>query len=113
MMKRTDTETLISAMRALAECIKSDDGIFNAAIREAADRLEELQAENEKLRNSNNEALAKAVMDFVERPAAAALKSGFIETAEVPITELYQSARNYVKEHYGIETKPLEESALV
>lgn len=46
----TDTKTLIKAMRALANDIQTDDGIANAAIREAADRLEELQAENERLR---------------------------------------------------------------
>lgn len=47
-MKST-TETLIVAMRALADHIYSEDGVANAAIAEAADRLEELQAENAKL----------------------------------------------------------------
>lgn len=41
-MKRTDTQTLISAMRILARDVQCDDGIANAAIAEAADRLEEL-----------------------------------------------------------------------
>lgn len=36
-------------MRILAEDIHSEDGIANAAIREAADRLEELAAEVERL----------------------------------------------------------------
>jgi len=39
---RTSTETLISAMRVLAVEIYSEDGVANAAIAEAADRLEEL-----------------------------------------------------------------------
>lgn len=37
---RTDTETLVSALRVLADEIQTDDGVANAAIREAADRLE-------------------------------------------------------------------------
>ncbi|WP_010322986.1 hypothetical protein [Marinobacterium stanieri] len=47
----TDTTTLIGAMRALANDIQSEDGVANAAIAEAADRLGELQAEMERLRD--------------------------------------------------------------
>ena len=39
---KSSTETLIVAMRVLARDIQSNDGIANAAIAEAADRLEEL-----------------------------------------------------------------------
>ena len=39
---RTSTPTLIAAMRALARDIESPDGIANAAILEAAERLEQL-----------------------------------------------------------------------
>ena len=39
---RTDTKTLIAAMRILSQDIESNDGIANAAIAEAADRMEEL-----------------------------------------------------------------------
>lgn len=42
----TDTATIIGAMRALANAIESPDGVSNAAIAEAADRLEELEVEN-------------------------------------------------------------------
>jgi hypothetical protein len=42
---KTDTPTLIKAMRLLASEIESDDGTANAAISEAADRIEELQAD--------------------------------------------------------------------
>ena len=48
---RSTTETLISAMRILANDIASHDGVANAAIAEAADRLEELQADNDALRD--------------------------------------------------------------
>ena len=44
-MTRTKTETLIAAMRILARDIHSGDCVANAAIVEAADRLEELKAE--------------------------------------------------------------------
>jgi hypothetical protein len=39
---KTDTPTLIRALRILAQDIQSGDGVANAAIAEAADRLEEL-----------------------------------------------------------------------
>jgi hypothetical protein len=38
---KTDTPTLIKALRVLAQDIQSGDGVANAAIAEAADRLEE------------------------------------------------------------------------
>ena len=38
---KTDTKTLIKALRILAEDIESGDGVANACIAEAADRLEE------------------------------------------------------------------------
>lgn len=38
----SSTETLIGALRGLARDIESGDGIANAAIAEAADRMEEL-----------------------------------------------------------------------
>ena len=41
---KTDTLILIKAMRRLADDIQSDDGVANAAIAEAADRLEELRS---------------------------------------------------------------------
>jgi hypothetical protein len=42
---RTETETIISALRVLANDIQSGDGVANAAIAEAADRMEELCSE--------------------------------------------------------------------
>ena len=41
-MRRTDTHTLIAALRILARDIESDDGVANECISEGADRLEEL-----------------------------------------------------------------------
>ena len=54
----TDTKTIIEALRILARDIQSDDGVANAAIAEAADRLEKQQ---KRIRNQRREieALAK------------------------------------------------------
>lgn len=38
---KTDTKTLIKALRILVEDIQSEDGVADACIAEAADRLEE------------------------------------------------------------------------
>ncbi len=46
---RSSTETLITALRVLARDIKSGDGVANAAIAEAADRLEELAKDSIRL----------------------------------------------------------------
>ena len=45
MTRKSSTETLIAAMRILARDIQSGDCVANAAIAEAADRLEELEAQ--------------------------------------------------------------------
>jgi len=44
---RSDTKTLIAAMEYLSHDIESSDGVANAAIAEAAQRLQELLLENE------------------------------------------------------------------
>jgi hypothetical protein len=41
---KTPTKTLIQAMRILSRDIQSDDGVANAAIAEAADRLDQFAA---------------------------------------------------------------------
>lgn len=38
------SKTLVKALRILSEDIQSDDGVANACIAEAADRIEELEA---------------------------------------------------------------------
>ena len=42
---RSKTETIIGALRVLAQDIQSGDGVANLAIAEAADRMEELCSE--------------------------------------------------------------------
>ena len=47
---KSSTKTLIKAMYILSNDIRSEDGIANAAILEAAQRLEELYKENLELK---------------------------------------------------------------
>jgi hypothetical protein len=46
---RSSTDTLIRATRILAHDIRTDDGVANAALFEAAGRLEELQKQNDEM----------------------------------------------------------------
>ena len=41
---KTKSKTLIKALRILSEDVQSDDGVANACIVEAANRIEELEA---------------------------------------------------------------------
>jgi len=41
---KTKSKTLVKALRILSENVQSDDGVANACIAEAADRIEELEA---------------------------------------------------------------------
>jgi hypothetical protein len=49
MIPRTSTESLAIAMDIIARDIQSDDGVANAAIAEAAQRLREQQEQIERL----------------------------------------------------------------
>ena len=51
---RTSTETLIAAMRILSSDIQSDDGVANAAVAEAAERLAEQHMRIAKLEQEND-----------------------------------------------------------
>jgi len=51
-MKRTDIKILIEAMRILSEGIQSEDGVANAAIAEAGQRLQE---QNDYIKRLENE----------------------------------------------------------
>jgi hypothetical protein len=68
-MRRSDTKTIIGAMRILSREIYCEDGVATAAIAEAADRLEEISLENGViLRNQlklheENEKLKKDLFD--------------------------------------------------
>jgi hypothetical protein len=53
---KTPTQTLAAALRILANDIESPDGVANAAIAEAAERLDELVAQVEVLKDAANAA---------------------------------------------------------
>lgn len=50
-----------------------------------------------------NDIRAKAIMEFAEVPRVAYLSGGV--TAELTVYDVYQSARNHVKDNYGYDTK--------
>ena len=66
---KSSTQTIIEAMRILSREIHCEDGVANAAVAEAADRLEEISLENDVvLRNQlklreENEKLKKDLFD--------------------------------------------------
>lgn len=60
------TETIIEALRILAHDIQSDDGIANAAIFEAAERLKWLHAES-KAKSANIDYLIKRNGDLCDK----------------------------------------------
>ena len=68
MSRKSSTETLVAAMRILARDIQSGDGVANAAIAEAADRLEELHADH--LRDATKMAEQQARIAELEQQAA-------------------------------------------
>ena len=64
---KTKTETLIKALRILERAIPSEDGIANTTIGEAANRLEELQAELDRTRMRDCERDAAVIERFVDK----------------------------------------------
>ena len=72
---RTDTQTIVAAMRNLAATIQSDDGVANAAIAEAADRLGELHDACESKISMNAIMVRQASDDFEAMLTADAMQS--------------------------------------
>jgi hypothetical protein len=60
---KSSTETLIKALHILSNEIKTDDGVINAALSEAAYRMEELQTNNQKMLD-----MLKECMEFLSYP---------------------------------------------
>lgn len=61
---RTDTRTIIEMLRVLSHDLITDDGVVSCALREAADRMEELDLAGRRLLER-----AKATVDRWEQPA--------------------------------------------
>jgi hypothetical protein len=60
---KSSTETLIKSLHTLASEIKTDDGVINAALSDAAYRMEELQTNNLKMLD-----MLKECMEFLSYP---------------------------------------------
>ena len=76
---RTDNQTLIDALRHLAIDIISDDGVANACITEAADRIEEME----------KDMIKKALKKFAGKRKDAADELGISERT------LYRKIKQY------------------
>ena len=89
---RSSNKTLADALRILAQDIESVDGVANAALQEAADRIDELAAEVEDLRNQNhnNRLAAEARWDRIQR-----LKRAGDELAKWADRNTPATVRNY------------------
>jgi hypothetical protein len=62
---RSSTEKLIKAMQILSSDIQSDDGVANAAIAEAAQRLEEQQERIKRLEEARTVAAANSLANML------------------------------------------------
>lgn len=69
----SDTETIIKALRILAREIESGDGVANAAIAEAAGRLEEQQGRIKRLESIIHKAKVRFCQDGSDEAAAAGM----------------------------------------
>ena len=106
----TDTKTLIEALRILARDIQSEDGVANAAIAEAADRLAKQQ---KRIRNQRREIgeLAKdkhQVDGFVNWLTAEIKKTQptINEAASNRAWALYEAKKQLEKLRNGLGEKP-------
>ncbi len=61
---KTDDKTLIEALRILAREIQSDDGVANACIAEAADRLDDFHEALVQISEETNDEFAENVADL-------------------------------------------------
>lgn len=122
---RSGTRTLIDAMRVLAADIQSEDGVANAAIAEAADRLEEYLVVNQSLvacmnggtkvspkwkskrAKSNNHALEEIIVEMaksnkiidVTEVAMTLFGDAFPVRAQVKRQKAYKIVASHLLEH--------------
>lgn len=80
---RSSTRAIIQALRILAEDIQSGDGVANAVIAEAADRLEELVAVAEAAEAFvSNETAANNAVKRLRTLQSALRAAGYIKEAQ-------------------------------
>jgi len=88
---RSKTETIIGALRVLAQDIQTQDGVANAAIAEAADRMKELCSEllfYTKLNENFSEASRICAKIYIARNISLSEKD--VLSALVEIDKLYR-----------------------
>ena len=93
---RTETETIIGALRVLAKDIQSGDGIANLAVAEAAERMEELCSEllfQKQLTETYDKAARICARIYIARNIT--LDWNEIPTALKEIDKLYRDYKNY------------------
>ena len=92
---RTKTEVIVGALRILAQDIQTQDGVANAAIAEAADRMEELCAKllfQKQLAEKYAEAAKICAQIYIARNMSLSEKD--VVSALVEIDKLYRD-ENY------------------
>jgi hypothetical protein len=77
---RSSTETLVSALRILSRDIQTDDYVANAALNEAADRLEEVEDDNIRLEKE---------VDEIHKQYSAAICERFNTNKDLQIMSAY------------------------
>lgn len=108
---RTRTPILISAMRLLAREIQSEDGVANAAIAEAADRMEELARQVEQAQHYAPTTIV-SVQDQLDGANAAILDlTDQLLKANTRVAELEAAIHSH-KDHYIFTTPDFEDLEL-
>lgn len=107
-MKQTDTPTLIKAMRILARDIQSGDGVANAAIAEAADRLEELSAQVSGATIINHERQAELLRWRAMVAEFMSISGKVVESNDLPkhapaFQELFDKNQDLIKSALGVD----------
>jgi len=112
-----EAQNQVTALTAERDQLAAHVALFNKIMQEISielddsnddpipDLLWELFAFSPK--QSLSDIRAKAVMNFAEVNRGAYL-SGFV-TADLTVYDVYQSARNHVKDNYGYDTKPWDD----
>lgn len=61
------------------------------------------------IKRANNDLSGNAVMEFVNNMVSA-FDAGFIDNNKITIAEIYQMAKNHVKDNYNMDVKPMRET---
>lgn len=98
---KSSTETLIKALEILAQEIQSPDGVANAAVGEAAERLRELSAERDALRVQGEQLQAenKGLLTANSKLCQTKDQQGYVNALEAALDCLQFTALLELDEH--------------